>query len=207
MVGWPMSVRADEPTPPPPNDMGLVTPAPPPPGTPSGTTLPDPTTTTPEPSIDVTPPAPTPPQPATVAPIAAAPVPQTSIRYRRPHVSLLAAGLASFVAGWMGDVGFTYGYNHEPEWTSLIPIAGPFIQMTQHYGLDGPPVNTGNPDADARITKNLDTADHTIRGLSIAGETFAAVLQLTGVALTIAGAVMKRRIAVYAVGGLPTIRF
>jgi hypothetical protein len=107
----------------------------------------------------------------------------------------------------MGDVGFTYGYNHEPEWTSLIPIAGPFIQMGQHYGLDGPPVNTGSPDADARINKNLATADSTIHGLAITGEVIAAVLQLGGLALTLAGAVLQRKISIYAVGGMPGIRF
>jgi hypothetical protein len=112
---------------------------------------------------------------------------------KRPHPGLLAGGLVLFVGGYVADIAFTYGYDHEPGWTSLIPIAGPFIQLTQTYGLDGPPVDTGNPEADARIRRNVDDANSTIRGLALAGAAIAGVAQIAGLGLIIAGAVVKGR--------------
>jgi hypothetical protein len=111
---------------------------------------------------------------------------------------MLAAGIVLFVAGWVGDIGFTYGYHHEPAYTAFIPLAGPFIQMTQHYGLDGPPVNTGIASADMRINQNLDTTNTTIRALAISGCVLSAVFQIGGLSLAIAGAVAKRKITRYA---------
>jgi hypothetical protein len=116
---------------------------------------------------------------------------------KRPRVSLLTSGLVLFAAGWTADIGFTYGYAHEPAWTSLIPFAGPFIQLTEKYGLDGPPVDTGSSDADARAQKTIDNANSTIRGLAFTGAIVCAVAQLTGLGLTIAGAATRRKVMRY----------
>jgi hypothetical protein len=129
-------------------------------------------------------------------------VPRTDIIYRRPRPGLLAGGIVLFVAGWVADIGFTYGYDHQPASTSLIPLVGPFIQLSESYGLDGPAVNTGSAEADDRINKNLDRSNSTIRGLAITGAVVSGAMQLTGLALTIAGAVTKRKITHYALGAL-----
>ena len=184
-------VRADEP---------VVAPAPPTvsPETPSGTSLP-------------APPAPLSPGPVSTSPAVPAPmlaVDLTSpsvlvsgrreVVYERPRVGLLAGGLTLFVVGWTADIGFTYGYGHEPAWTSLIPIAGPFIQLTQTYGLDGPAIDTGSSDADARAQKTLDSANGTIKALAFTGAIICGLAQITGLALTIAGAATKRKVSRHA---------
>ncbi len=163
-------LRADEPQ---------VVPAPPTvaPETPSGTTMPPPA---PRPAVDLTSPS------VLVSG-------RRDVAYQRPRVGLLVGGVALFVAGWTADIGFTYGYGHEPGWTSLIPIAGPFIQLTQTYGLDGPPIDTGSSDADARAGKTLDSANATIKALAFTGAIICGLAQITGLALTIAGAATKRK--------------
>jgi hypothetical protein len=131
-------------------------------------------------------------------------LPRTEIVRRRPRPGLLAAGVVLFLTGYLSDIGFTYGYHHEPAYTAFIPLVGPFIQMSQHYGLDGPAVNTGSTDADNRINKNIDTANTTIHDLAIVGCAFSAALQISGATLALTGALLKRKITRYAAapGGL-----
>jgi hypothetical protein len=64
-------------------------------------------------------------------------------------------------------------------------------------------VNTGSADADARVTKNLDTANSVIRGLALSGAAICGLLQLVGLALTIAGIATKRKTTRYAAGPVP----
>ena len=200
LVALPGLARTDEPPLP-----AEVVPEPPPPTTPSGTTSPAAPPLAPSardlagthpaaPGLDVQPT-----QPGTTG--------HTDIAYRRPRTSLLSAGLALFTAGYLADIGFTYGYKHQPAWTSLLPIAGPFIQLTQTYGLDGPPVDTGSSDADARANKTLADANSTLRALAITGAVFSGVAQVAGLALTIAGAATKRKVTRYARFLAPVTRF
>lgn len=189
LAGLPVtSARADEPVPP----TDSEPPSPVTPDTPSGTSSP----------VATDPPAPAPviPQPAPGAALSAAAAVgarRAETIYRRPRASLLASGSVLFAAGWVADIGFTYGYGHEPAWTSLIPFAGPFIQLTERYGLDGAPIDTGSVDADARANKTLDSANNTIRGLAFTGAILSGVAQLTGLALIIAGAATKRKVTRY----------
>jgi hypothetical protein len=152
-------------------------PEPPSPDTPSGTSVPP---------AELVKPRPTPP-PATVVPPATAAPP---VR-RRPNVELVSSGAALLGAGWLADIGFTYGYDHHPASTSLIPLAGPWIQLSQRYGLDGPPINTGSATADASAKQTVDSADRTIRGLAFAGEITSGLMQAAGLALAVAGAITK----------------
>ncbi len=204
LVTVPVAARADDAPSAPTGAAPEAPPPPPPTDQPSGTTAAPPSA--PEPPAP--PPAVVAPAPASVPDAATVPtpastpastiMPRTEVTYRRPRTGLLAAGLVLFVAGYAADVGFTYGYDHQPGWTSLIPVVGPFIQMGQPYGLDGPAVDTGNVEADARVTRNLDTANKTIRALALTGEAVVGALQLAGVALIIAGAVTKRKLTRYA---------
>jgi len=214
MVGLGGAARADDPAPPPAPPPAIAPPPPadpppPPSSTPSATG--DATSGVPTPA-PVAPPETTPTPGAVLAPTPTSSVvsttPRTDIAYVRPRPGLLAAGLVLFVAGWAADIGFTYGYHHDPAYTSLIPLVGPFIQMTQHYGLDGPAINTGSSDADARINRNLDTANTTIRALAITGAAVSALLQVAGLSLTLAGALTRRKVTRYALSGSgATLRF
>jgi len=207
LVGLPSQrAQAEEPAPAAPATPAVpetTPPAPASPVAPEGSTAPVeapiPSATTPPPAVEP-PPTEVAPTPGTTLTSPSA-LPKTEIVYRRPRTGLLVAGLVLFVTGWVTDIGFTYGYNHQPATTSLIPIAGPFIQMTEQYGLDGPPVNTGSTDADARVNKNLDTANSTIRGLALTGAAICGVMQLAGLALTIAGIATKRKTTRYAHAG------
>ncbi len=143
-------------------------------------------------------PVPEPTLPPSPGPALSTSAPHTEIVLRRPRPGLLAAGLVLFAVSYGATIGVTYGYDHQPATTSLIPFVGPFLQMTEKYGLEGPPVDTGSAEADARVTQNIDSANDTIRSLALAGAAISGIFQLTGLALTIAGAVTKRKITRYA---------
>ena len=171
-------------------------PGPPPEGTPSGTTLP---TTKPRPLPPPTQPSrpELPPGAELVAPsVSRTPktYPNDEWTSRRPKTTVLATGLALLISGYLGDVGFTYGYDHQPAGTSLIPIAGPWLQLGQHYGLSGPPVDTGLPASDARAQQTVDDANHNIRALARSGEVACGLMQAAGVVMIVVGAVLKRRV-------------
>ena len=178
---------------------------PPPDGTPSGTTLPSrPPAPLPPPTQPSRPDVPpgsvlVPYHPHEAARPAALET-MASWTARRPRTGILVAGVALFVGGYLGDVGFTYGYDHQPAGTSLIPLAGPWLQLGQHYGLSGPPVDTGSLEADARAQRTIDQANTTIRGLALSGQIISGLMQATGVVLVLVGAVLKKRGRTFANG-------
>jgi hypothetical protein len=127
--------------------------------------------------------------------------PTQTVRYsQQRRWGLFAAGLVLFLVGYGADIGLTYGFGHTPSYTSLIPIVGPFIQMGQSYGLDGPPINSGDPEYDRKITNQIDSGNSVIRSLVYAGLAVDAVLQLGGATMAILGATLKRPVRTYAVG-------
>ncbi|MEO6953783.1 MAG: hypothetical protein ABI321_18420 [Polyangia bacterium] len=168
---------------------------PPPAGTPSGTTLP---TTKPRPLPPPTQPSrPELPPGAVLVPLHGS-VESTNYPHdewvsRRPKTGVLVAGVALLLGGYLGDVGFTYGYNHQPAGTSLIPVAGPWLQLGQHVGLSGPPIDTGLPDSDARAQKTVDDANRDLRALARSGEVISGLMQAAGVVMIVVGAALKRR--------------
>jgi hypothetical protein len=118
---------------------------------------------------------------------------QIGVRPRRPRWLLVGAGVALFLLGYLGDIGATYGYHHEPGATSAIPLVGPFLQAGQRYGLDGPPVDSGDPAYDMKETKRLSDASALITSAAVASAVLAGVAQLAGATLAILGGVLPLR--------------
>ena len=152
--------------------------------------------------------APMPPPPGEVAPARPtvilpgsrpedAPPPGTPRYTQKRRWGLFAAGVVLFLAGYVTDIGLTYGFGHTPGYTSAIPLVGPFIQMSQHYGLDGPPIDSGDPAYDRKITGQIDSANSTIRALVYTGLAAGAVVQLGGAAMLIAGVSAKKVVREY----------
>jgi hypothetical protein len=139
-------------------------------------------------------------EPAKVPPPAMPPPPTTpTVKYvMKRRWGLFAAGTTLLVAAWMTDVGLTYGFGHQPGWTSIIPIVGPFIQMSETFGLQGPPINSGDPAYDRKINGMIDDGNTIIRALVYTGLAVDVAFQLAGVTMMVCGATLKRPKAVYA---------
>jgi hypothetical protein len=151
---------------------------------------------------------------ATEAPTAPAPPPaiveppkasRIEIVSRKPRWSLIGGGIGVFLLGYLGDIGVTYGFHHDPGYTSAIPLVGPFLQLSQHYGLDGPPFDTGDKTVDAKMTKRIDDANHVITQLAQAGAAIAGVMQIGGAVMAVLGATLKKTVRRYAGAPGPTI--
>jgi hypothetical protein len=128
------------------------------------------------------------PPPAIVAPaIADSPARHADLGRQR-HWGLLGGGLALFVGGYALDVGLSYGLGHQPAATSLIPIAGPLVQMGESWAMVAPAAS-GNPAVDGPANERIASVNHTIQTAAYAVLGVDFVLQLAGATLTVVGAV------------------
>ena len=101
---------------------------------------------------------------------------------------LMAGGLTLFAAGWVADIGVTFGTHHDTPNASLIPLVGPLIQCGESYGYHGPMVATGNAQFDQQQNAQIKSASDLIAGLTYAGLAIDFAAQLTGLTLAIVGA-------------------
>jgi hypothetical protein len=105
---------------------------------------------------------------------------------------MMSGGVALFAAAWVADVGVTYGFHHDPQGVSLIPLIGPLIQCGDKYGYQGPMPMTGNPTVDKQMAQQIGQANSLIQGVTYAGLAIDFVGQLAGLTLAIVGATTHR---------------
>ena len=100
--------------------------------------------------------------------------------------SLFGGGLALFLAGWALDVGLSYGLGHNPAATSLIPVAGPLVQMNDSWAMIAP-MHSGNAQVDAQAQPRIDDANHTIQQVAYAVLALDFAMQLAGSTMLVVG--------------------
>lgn len=101
---------------------------------------------------------------------------------------MFGGGLALFLVGYGIDIGASYGVGHQPAATSLIPIAGPLVQLGDSWAMIAPS-NSGNPMVDGPANQRIDSANRAIQAAAYAVLAVDCAMQLTGVTLAIVGAV------------------
>lgn len=101
---------------------------------------------------------------------------------------MFGGGLALFLVGYGLDIGASYGLGHQPAATSLIPIAGPLVQLGDSWAMIAPS-NSGNPMVDGPANQRIDAANRAIQTAAYAVLAVDCAIQLTGVTLAIVGAV------------------
>ncbi|HXU70786.1 MAG TPA: hypothetical protein VN947_15720 [Polyangia bacterium] len=107
---------------------------------------------------------------------------------RERRWSLFGGGLALLVAGWALDIGLSYGLDHNPAATSLIPVAGPLVQMGDSWAMV-PPARTGNAMVDAQAQPRIDDANHTIQQVAYVVLAVDFAMQLAGSTMMVVGLV------------------
>jgi len=121
-----------------------------------------------------------------------APRPQShaSDLHRQRRWGLFGGGLAMFLVGYGADIGVTYGLKHEPATTSLIPFAGPLLQVRESWALV-PPANSGNAQVDAVNNQRIAAFNAQLQQGAYAVLAVDCAIQLIGTGLAIAGVVGK----------------
>ena len=107
---------------------------------------------------------------------------------RERRGSLFGGGLALLLAGWATDVGLSYGLGHEPASTSLIPVAGPLVQMRESWAMIAP-ARTGNAQVDAAAQPRIDAANRTIQQVAYAALALDFAMQLAGSTMLVVGVI------------------
>ena len=120
---------------------------------------------------------------------------------------VFGAGAALFAVGYALDAGMTYGTGHRPSSTSLIPLAGPLLQLKDSYSIVSLPPSTGSPQLDAQADAAANRVNHAVQIAVTVGLVVDFALQLTGLAMAVAGplchrGVERRRVALGATGSL-----
>jgi hypothetical protein len=110
------------------------------------------------------------------------------VHARERRWSLFGGGLALFIAGWALDVGLTYGLGHQPAATSLIPVAGPLVQMSDSWAMIAP-ARTGNAQVDLVAQQRIDDANRTIQQVAYAVLALDCAMQLAGSTMLVVGVV------------------
>jgi hypothetical protein len=123
-------------------------------------------------------PMPPPVQPYYQPPVYAQAQPRQMITEYQPRWGLIIAGLTVFAVAYVSDIAFTYGFNHQPAWESLIPVAGPLIQTSDSF-------------------PSLDGAEGVARFFLI----WDFIGQATGATLALLGAVLQKKVNVYTQAG------
>ena len=107
---------------------------------------------------------------------------------RERRWSLFGGGLALFLAGWALDIGLSYGLGHDPAATSLIPVVGPLVQMSESWAMIAP-ARSGNAQVDAAAQPRIDDANHTIQQVAYAVLALDFAMQLAGSTMLVVGVI------------------
>jgi hypothetical protein len=129
--------------------------------------------------------------PAVVAPAVVAPSLVLTALAKAPsrehRWDLLGGGIALFLGGYALDVGLSYGLGHDTS-TSLIPLAGPLLQLRDRWGTIGP-TQSGNAIIDQAGNAGISVVNQVIQDAAYVMLSVDFVLQLAGAAMTVVGAV------------------
>jgi hypothetical protein len=156
---------------------------------------------TPPPVVDLSPPSGPAPPPAMLppsSPALTAPSPPAADRQRR--WGLFAGGAAMLAGGYALDIGLSYGLGHPGAATSLIPIAGPLIQMGDKWNVVAKS-NSGNAQVDQEANARIASVNSTIQTAAYCVLAVDAALQLAGATMAVVGVVGQRPARSYARGG------
>ena len=110
------------------------------------------------------------------------------VHARERRWSLFGGGLALFLAGWALDVGLSYGLGHQPAAESLIPVAGPLVQMGDSWAMIAPS-RSGNAQVDAMAQPRIDAANQTIQQVAYAVLALDCAMQLAGSTMLVVGVI------------------
>jgi hypothetical protein len=101
------------------------------------------------------------------------------VEVKKRRLDVMAGGLVLLGAAWAGNVGFAYGFNAPNSYYSLIPFAGPILQMQEQYGQasEDPGVIAYNQQLQTAVTVGL---------------ALDLTAQVAGLVMVIAGAASKR---------------
>ena len=110
------------------------------------------------------------------------------VHARERRWSLFGGGLALFLAGWAVDVGLTYGLGHEPAATSLIPVVGPLVQMSDSWAMIATS-HSGNAQIDDTAQPRIDAANRTIQQVASAALALDFAMQLAGSTMLVVGVI------------------
>jgi hypothetical protein len=110
------------------------------------------------------------------------------VHARERRWSLFGGGLGLFLAGWALDIGLSYGLGHNPAATSLIPVAGPLVQMNDSWAMIAPS-HSGNAQVDAMAQPRIDDANHTIQQVAYAVLALDFAMQLAGSTMLVVGVI------------------
>ena len=110
------------------------------------------------------------------------------VHARERRWSLFGGGLALLLAGWALDIGLSYGLGHDPASTSLIPVAGPLVQMNDSWAMV-PPARSGNAQVDAMAQPRIDDANRTIQSVAYAVLALDCAMQLAGSTMLVVGVI------------------
>jgi hypothetical protein len=158
---------------------------------------------------------PAPPPPAVIEPpppLPPPPPPPRDAPGRERRWGLFGGGLAMFLVGYGLDIGISYGLGHNPAATSLIPIAGPLVQMGDSWAMVAPS-NSGNPQIDGPANERIASVNHTIQTAAYAVLAVDFALQLAGATMVVVGVVGRtpayesRRVAVVPTANGFAVRF
>jgi hypothetical protein len=134
------------------------------------------------------------PAPSTYAPPAAvpyAPAPSYQLRYeKRTRWGLLASGAIVFGVVWSLNL---LGAYVSAEGSLAVPLVGPLLFATRHNQRAAISCAPSYSDIPAMDCGRPDNTDRSLTGLLV----IDALAQATGIALLLAGAISKRRVAVF----------
>jgi hypothetical protein len=122
---------------------------------------------------------------------------------RQRRWGLFGGGVALFLIGYGADIGLSYGLHHEPATNSLIPIAGPLVQMRDSWAMVAR-AQTGNPQVDVPANQRIDAVNAQIQTVAYAALAVDCAIQVIGATLTVAGVVGKSRTKYAAIEPAPS---
>jgi hypothetical protein len=97
-----------------------------------------------------------------------------------------------FLLGYLADVAGTYAAGLNPTSLSLVPFAGPILQLSDHFGYDAP------AGIDPSIQAQIDQVNRLIQTAAQTALVIDAILQIGGATMVLAGATLWQDVPYYA---------
>jgi hypothetical protein len=105
---------------------------------------------------------------------------------------VLGGGLALLVAGYVIDIGASYGLAYPNAHYSLIPLVGPLIQIADQQSLKIVPPSTGIQQFDNQLNSAANQANNSIQTAAYIVFSIDFAVQLAGAISAVVGAATKK---------------